>query len=137
MISSKKSIFFLNNPLEHAESIIFKKLKTSVQIVPLRIKNQLKSAESLAKFVGVYLRRGKGFRRIISAVSKIKQKCPGLEGFRVSCAGRIRGVEMAKTMTQGLGKTPTGVFSKKVDFFSTQVITKHGVIGIKAWICFS
>lgn len=131
------SKLFLNNSLEHAESTLLGKLEASIRIMPLHINNQLKSAESLARFVGVNIRSGKSLRRVVSILCKIKRKSSGVEGFRVSCAGRIRGVEMAKTYSRGLGKTPTSVSSKKVDYYRTHVITKYGIIGIKVWICFS
>jgi small subunit ribosomal protein S3 len=136
LLMKNKERFTLNNSLEHLESTMLKLSKCNSLIVPLKIRNYLKSAQLLAKFIGIFLKRGKGLRQIFKKIKGLQEKYPFIRGFRVSCSGRIRGVEMAKTDTRRFGKTPSSVFSQKVDYYATHIITKYGVIGIKVWVCF-
>ena len=136
LLMKNKERFTPSNSLEHLESTMLKVLKCNSLIIPLNIRNHLKSAQLLAKFIGIFLKRGKGLRQIFKMIRRLQEKHSFIRGFRVLCSGRIRGVEMAKTDTRRFGKTPSSVFSQKVDYYATHIITKHGVMGIKVWICF-
>jgi small subunit ribosomal protein S3 len=136
LLIKNKEKFIPNSSLEHLESTMLKVLKCNSIIIPLNIKNHLKSAQLLAKFIGIFIKKGKGLRQIFKMIRRLQEKHSFIKGFRVTCSGRIRGVEMAKTDTRRLGKTPSSVFSQKVDYCATHIITKYGIIGIKVWICF-
>lgn len=133
----RKKGIILSRRLEHLEATLFKALDSTIKVEPLRLRSQLKSASILARFVGMQLKSGKGFRRVASLIFKLRRRCPNLEGFRIACSGRLRGVEMAKTDVKKWGKTPASVFSQKLDYARFDVITKHGILGIKVWLCFS
>jgi small subunit ribosomal protein S3 len=137
LLIRNKEEFTPNSSLEHLESTMLKVLKCNSFVLPLNIRNHLKSAQLLARFISVFLKKGKGLRQIFKKIKRFQEKHSFIRGFKIACSGRIRGVEMAKTDTRRFGKTPSSVFSQKVDYHGTYIITKYGIIGIKVWICFA
>lgn len=61
---------------------------------------------------------------------------PSIQGIRLSVAGRINGVEMARTEIRKYGQTSLHSLSNKMDYAYSQAYTPFGILGVKIWICF-
>lgn len=59
----------------------------------------------------------------------------GAEGIKVNVAGRLNGVEMARSEMYKEGRTPLHTFRADIDYACAEALTKVGIIGVKVWIC--
>ena len=109
----------------HAELSIFVKLQEFT-----------KSAQFVAEYVSHALERQKPVKQIFSGVQTLLKKDPNVEGFKISCSGRLQGVEMAKIETFKFGKISLHVFTSKVDYAEARALTTFGILGVKVWICY-
>ena len=65
---------------------------------------------------------------------------PAIQGFRLSCSGRLqkqkfsKPAEMAETMTLTRGRLPLNSFKQRIQFAQTAATNAFGTCGIKVWI---
>ena len=59
----------------------------------------------------------------------------GAEGIKVMVAGRLGGVEIARTEQYKEGRIPLHTFRADIDFAKGRAQTIYGSIGIKVWVC--
>ena len=95
-----------------------------------------KSAEFMAEFIAYLLESQKSTKQVFAVAQKLLKKDKTVEGFKISCSGRLQGVEMAKTETKKFGKISLHVFSSKVDYAQSKASTPFGILGVKVWICY-
>ncbi|RAP35223.1 30S ribosomal protein S3 [Candidatus Marinamargulisbacteria bacterium SCGC AAA071-K20] len=96
-------------------------------------KNQDSNSRLLASWVTGQLEKRIPFRR---AMKMAIQKCQkaGAKGIRISCAGRLGGVEIARTESYMEGKVPLHTLRADIDYAFTEALTTYGKIGVKVWI---
>ena len=58
----------------------------------------------------------------------------GAVGIRINVAGRLGGVEIARSETFSGGSVPLHTLRAEIDYALTEAHTQYGVIGIKVWI---
>ncbi|MDD8020872.1 MAG: 30S ribosomal protein S3 [Acidobacteriota bacterium] len=58
----------------------------------------------------------------------------GARGIKVMCAGRLGGVEIARTEWYLKGQLPLQTLKADIDYAFTEAFTTYGQIGIKVWI---
>ncbi len=58
----------------------------------------------------------------------------GARGIKVQVAGRLNGVDIARTEWYREGRIPLHTLRAKIDYAFAQSSTKFGIIGVKAWI---
>ena len=58
----------------------------------------------------------------------------GAKGIKVMCAGRLGGVEIARTKWYLKGRLPLQTLRADIDYAFTEAFTNYGQIGIKVWI---
>jgi small subunit ribosomal protein S3 len=58
----------------------------------------------------------------------------GAKGIKVMCAGRLGGVEIARTEWYLRGRLPLQTLKADIDYGFTEAFTTYGQIGIKVWI---
>ena len=63
-----------------------------------------------------------------------KKKNSNLNGIAIKISGRIKGRARAKSMFIKEGKIALQSLNTKIDFGTSKVITKFGVVGIKVWV---
>ena len=73
------------------------------------------------------------FRRVMKMAI---QKClkSGANGVKICTAGRLGGVEIARTEWYKEGKIPLHTFRAIIDYSFDEAITTYGKIGVKVWI---
>ena len=135
IVSQRKS-YLSTKHLNSLELQIEKNLLCHSSILPVKVNNEYKSAQFLANYLTTLLAKNRSHRQILKKVFQRAQKFSFLKGVRIACSGRLNGVEIAKTEVKKIGQTSLSIFAEKIDYASTKVTTKFGVIGIKVWVCY-
>ncbi len=74
------------------------------------------------------------YRRVVSKAIQATMRM-GAQGIRVNVAGRLGGVEIARSEKFAQGRIPLHTLRADIDYALTEAKTSYGVIGIKVWIC--
>jgi small subunit ribosomal protein S3 len=91
-------------------------------------------ATLLAKSVAEQLERRLPFRRVMKqTIEKVMQQ-KGVEGVKISLAGRLGGAEIARTEQLAKGKIPLQTLRADIDYSQRNARTAYGTIGVKVWI---
>ncbi|MEP7168308.1 MAG: 30S ribosomal protein S3 [Bacteroidota bacterium] len=108
--------------------------KKDVQINIFEIKRPELDAQLVAEGIARQLEARISFRRAVktSVASTIRM---GAEGIKVMVAGRLGGVEIARTEQYKEGRIPLHTFRADIDFAIAEAQTTYGKIGVKVWIC--
>lgn len=103
--------------------------KISIQEVENPDTEAILIAEDLAYRVA---NRTPPMRAIKEVISRAMVK--GVQGIKVSCAGRLGGAEIARSVWQKDGRVPLHTIRADIDYGFTEAWTKTGHIGIKVWV---
>jgi small subunit ribosomal protein S3 len=117
--------------LINAELSKMAKKKTVIKIT--EEKNQDCNSRLLASWVTGQLEKRIPFRRAMKMAIQKSQKA-GAKGIRIACAGRLGGVEIARTESYMEGKVPLHTLRADIDYAFTEALTTYGKIGVKVWI---
>jgi small subunit ribosomal protein S3 len=96
-------------------------------------KNPDKSAKLLSELVAFQLEKRFPFRRAMKMVVQNALKS-GAEGIQVRCAGRLGGVEIARSEWYQEGRMPLHTIRAKIDYYFTEANTIYGKIGVQIWV---
>jgi hypothetical protein len=135
-ITASRRLYLSTRYLNLLESCVEKGLQSNTSILPIKVDNEYKSAELLANYLSSQLSKNRSYRQVLKKVFQKAKKFSFLKGIRMSCSGRLGGVELAKTEVKKMGQTSLNIFAEKIDYSSTKVSTKFGIIGIKVWVCY-
>jgi small subunit ribosomal protein S3 len=58
----------------------------------------------------------------------------GAQGIKIMCAGRLNGIEIARTEWYREGRVPLHTLRADIDYGLSEAKTTYGVIGIKVWV---
>ncbi|MBL7069527.1 MAG: 30S ribosomal protein S3 [Candidatus Omnitrophica bacterium] len=96
------------------------------------VKNAACEAQIIAENMAFQLEKRIPFRRVMKkAVQNAVGQ--GLEGIKVSIAGRLDGSEIARNEKYKRGKIPLQTKRADVEYGFTEAHTTYGLIGIKVW----
>lgn len=90
-------------------------------------------AQLVAESVAQQLERRVSFRRAMKRAVQNAMRLGAL-GIRVNVAGRLGGVEIARTEWYREGRVPLHTLRANIDYASAVASTPYGVIGVKTWI---
>jgi len=121
----------------HVKSILNNKFNCNVFFYPIKVADTYKSAAFIATYIVKSLEKYTSYHKIFRhVITNVKSKSY-IKGIRVSCSGRLNGVEMARTQFCKHGRTSLHVFSDQIDFSSKNAQTSYGLIGVKVWVSYS
>ena len=80
------------------------------------------------------LQKKVSYRRVVNKVIQSTMRM-GAEGIRINVAGRLGGVEIARSEKFSQGRVPLHTLRADIDYVLTEAQTQYGIIGIKVWIC--
>lgn len=107
----------------------------------LRVKLNIKevhspalSAQVVAQTIASDIERRMPFRRVMKQSIERVMKA-GAKGVKVCMAGRLNGVEIARTEKLAAGTVPLITMRSDVDYALVEADTMYGKIGIKVWVC--
>jgi small subunit ribosomal protein S3 len=58
----------------------------------------------------------------------------GAQGIKIMSAGRLNGIEIARTEWYREGRVPLHTMRADIDYGTSEAKTSYGVIGIKVWV---
>ena len=90
-------------------------------------------AQLVAESVAQQLERRVSFRRAMKRAVQNAMRMGAL-GIRVNVAGRLGGVEIARTEWYREGRVPLHTLRADIDYATSVASTPYGVIGVKVWI---
>ena len=100
--------------------------------------NEVKRPELNAELVGQniasQLIKKMAYRRVINKTMQSTMRM-GAEGIRINVAGRLGGVEIARSERFMDGRVPLHTLRANIDYALVEAHTTYGIIGIKVWIC--
>jgi small subunit ribosomal protein S3 len=83
--------------------------------------------------IAVQLEKRIAYRRAMRKAVDMALKM-GAKGIKVMCAGRLGGVEIARSEWYLKGQLPLQTLRADIDYAFTEAFTTYGQIGIKVWI---
>ena len=108
--------------------------KRELKLEIREVKNPWASASLAGQFIAQQIEKRIHHRRVLKqALDKI-MAVKGVEGVRVEVAGRLNGVEIARTNWLKRGKLPRQTIRADIDYAKARAYCTYGVIGIKVWI---
>jgi small subunit ribosomal protein S3 len=108
--------------------------KTELRIEIREVKNPWTSAILVAKWMASQVEKRVPYRRVLKqALSRVMAQ-KGVEGCKVQLAGRLDGVEIARTEWLKQGKLPRQTLRANIDYGQATAFCIYGVVGVKVWI---
>lgn len=90
-------------------------------------------AQLVAESVALQLERRIAFRRAMKKTVLAALRF-GVQGIKITCAGRLGGAEMARTEWYREGRVPLHTIRADIDYGFWEAKTTYGIIGVKVWI---
>ena len=119
--------------VEALRRILTEKMGIPVQINIEEIRKPDLDAQLVADSVAQQLQRRVMFRRAMKrAVQNAMRQ--GAEGIKVQVAGRLGGVEIARSEWYREGRVPLHTLRADIDYATSEATTTYGIIGVKVWI---
>ena len=97
------------------------------------IKKPYQDAVILAELVGKQIEKRIPYRRACKMAIERSMES-GAKGVKINVAGRLNGVEIARTQFFAEGKIPLQTFRSDIDYAYFCAITTYGTIGVKVWV---
>jgi small subunit ribosomal protein S3 len=108
--------------------------KKDAQINISEVKRPELNAALVGSNIGQQLKKKISYRRVINKSMQATMRM-GAKGIRVNVAGRLGGVEIARSEKYSDGSVPLHTLRANIDYALTEVQTAYGIIGVKVWIC--
>lgn len=120
--------------IEDLRDQLAKKLNKKIEMNVQEIRNIDVEAQLVAESVALQLEKRVAFRRAMKqAISRTIKS--GGKGIKIMCAGRLGGVEIARTEWLKDGRIPLQTLRSDIDYGFAEANTVFGKIGVKVWVC--
>ena len=90
-------------------------------------------AHLVAKSIAMQLEKRVSWRRALKKALKAAV-LGGVKGIKVQVAGRLDGVEIARTEWYTEKSVPLHTLRAQIDYETAEALTTYGIIGVKVWI---
>src|SRR5512141_1593581 len=90
-------------------------------------------AQLVADSIAQQLEKRIMFRRAMKRAMQNAMRL-GAQGIKIMCAGRLNGIEIARTEWYREGRVPLHTLRADIDYGLSEAKTTYGVIGIKVWV---
>ncbi|MEK9132366.1 MAG: 30S ribosomal protein S3 [Patescibacteria group bacterium] len=97
------------------------------------IKKPYQDAAIISELVGKQIEKRIPYRRVCKMTIERAMES-GAKGVKINCAGRLNGVEIARTEFFSAGKIPLQTLRSDIDYACFRAITTYGTIGVKVWV---
>ncbi len=113
----------------YLEGLLGKKVQLNIQ----EIRQAELDACLVAKSIAEQMERRVAYRRAMKqAITRTLQA--GAKGIRISCAGRLGGAEIARSLVLHEGRVPLHTLRADIDYGFIEAKTTMGRVGVKVWI---
>ncbi|KKR17897.1 MAG: 30S ribosomal protein S3 [candidate division CPR2 bacterium GW2011_GWC1_41_48] len=119
--------------IEELKKAVSKIVKTPIKVNIEEIRSPELFAKLVADNIAGQLERRIAFKRATKQAIDRTMKA-GAKGIKVTVAGRLGGVDIARSDTKSQGKIPLQTIKADVDYALSKAKTTYGIIGVKVWI---
>ena len=119
--------------IEALKKDLKKLVKGEIFININEVKRPETDAQLIAENVALQLERRVAFRRAIKRSVGMAMKL-GVQGIKISVAGRLGGAEIARSEWTRDGRVPLHTLRADIDYGVAESNTTYGIIGVKVWV---
>ncbi|RZI45564.1 30S ribosomal protein S3 [Rickettsiales endosymbiont of Peranema trichophorum] len=119
--------------IEKVKEVIRKLSDSEVSINIVEEKRPELNAVLVAQSIAQQLEKRVVFRKAAKRAMQSALRM-GAKGIKVSVAGRLGGVEIARTEWYKEGRVPLHTLRADIDYHHSEAHTTYGVIGVKVWV---
>ena len=119
--------------IESLKAQLQKMLHVPVHINIEEIRKPELDAQLIADSIAQQLQKRIMFRRAMKRAITNAMRL-GAQGIKIMSAGRLNGIEIARTEWYREGRVPLHTLRADIDYGTSEAKTTYGVIGIKVWV---
>ena len=108
--------------------------KKDAQINISEVKRPELNAALVGSNICQQLKKKISYRRVVNKAMQATMRM-GANGIRINIAGRLGGVEIARSEKYSDGSVPLHTLRANIDYSLSEAQTAYGIIGVKVWIC--
>jgi small subunit ribosomal protein S3 len=114
--------------------ILKNKRKTELRIEIKEAKSPWASASLVAQWMVSQIERRVRYRRVLKGALDKIMSTKGIQGAKVLVAGRLDGIEIARTEWLKKGRLPRQTLRADIDYAEDRASCTYGIVGVKVWI---
>ena len=107
--------------------------RKDIQIDVLEVAKVDADAQLIAESIAQQQEKRIPYRRAIKQATQRAMRS-GAKGIKIMVAGRLGGVEIARTEWSREGRIPLHTFRADIDYGFAEALTVFGIIGVKVWV---
>jgi len=105
----------------------------SVDVAIEEVRKPEVDAQLIAESITAQLEKRIMFRRAMKRAMQNAMRL-GAQGIKIMSAGRLNGIEIARTEWYREGRVPLHTLRADIDYGTAEAKTTYGVIGVKVWV---
>ncbi|MDG0026492.1 30S ribosomal protein S3 [Trinickia sp. Y13] len=119
--------------IELLKSELQKRMGVPVHVNIEEIRKPETDAQLIADSITQQLERRIMFRRAMKRAMQNAMRL-GAQGIKIMSAGRLNGIEIARTEWYREGRVPLHTLRADIDYATSEAKTTYGIIGVKVWV---
>ncbi len=119
--------------VEKIKNFLKELTKSEVTINIREVNTPETDAQLIAENIALQIEKRTHFRRAMKKAAYMALR-KGAQGIKIQCAGKLGGVEMARTEWIKEGRVPLTTLRANIDYGFAESLTTAGIIGIKVWL---
>jgi small subunit ribosomal protein S3 len=119
--------------IENLKAELTKRLGVPVAVNIEEIRKPEVDAQLIADSITQQLEKRIMFRRAMKRAMQNAMRL-GAQGIKIMSAGRLNGIEIARTEWYREGRVPLHTLKADIDYGTSEAKTTYGVIGVKVWV---
>src|SRR2546425_8125577 len=119
--------------IENLKAALAKLLNVPVAVNIEEVRKPEIDAQLIADSITQQLEKRIMFRRAMKRAMQNAMRL-GAQGIKIMSAGRLNGIEIARTEWYREGRVPLHTLRADIDYGTAEAKTTYGVIGIKCWV---
>jgi small subunit ribosomal protein S3 len=119
--------------IENLKAELARRLKVPVAVNIEEIRKPEVDAQLIADSITQQLEKRIMFRRAMKRAMQNAMRL-GAQGIKIMSAGRLNGIEIARTEWYREGRVPLHTLKADIDYGFSEAKTTYGVIGVKVWV---
>ncbi len=119
--------------IESLKAELAKILKCAVSVNIEEVRKPEVDAQLIADSITQQLEKRIMFRRAMKRAMQNAMRL-GAQGIKIMSAGRLNGIEIARTEWYREGRVPLHTLRADIDYGTSEASTTYGIIGVKVWV---
>ena len=119
--------------IENLKAELARRLRVPVAVNIEEVRKPEIDAQLIADSITQQLEKRIMFRRAMKRAMQNAMRL-GAQGIKIMSAGRLNGIEIARTEWYREGRVPLHTLRADIDYGTSEAKTTYGVIGVKVWV---